>query len=247
MTTHRFSVIIPSFGQAQYLREAIESVLQQTYANIEIIVVDDGSTDGSLDIAKSYRPAVTVISQRNKGLASARNAGIMNATGEYIFPLDADDKMFPDCLETIDRVARETNADVIAPSIRCFGEAMVGPDTILMPNPTFNDFKLGNRLAYCSAVKRSVLLETGGYSPKMDILGGYEDLHLWFDLLSRGKKIVTIPEPLVMYRIKESSMYKEASKPEKHVKLMEQIFKDFPMAFPTEEEKESVKKQYPKR
>lgn len=220
------SIVIPSYGQAQYLREAIESALNQTYSYTDVIVVDDGSIDGSLEIAKSFDREIRVISQVNKGLASARNTGIMNATGDYIFFLDADDVMLDHCIATIVAVANETHADVITPSIRCFGKG--NEDVILMSNPTFNDFKEGNRLAYCSAIKREALLETGGYSPKMDALGGWEDLSLWYDLMSRGKKIVTIQEPLVMYRTKEESMWTKAEKNKEA--LWTQLIKDFPEA-----------------
>lgn len=243
------SVVIPSYGQAQYLEQCIQSVLSQTHPADEVIVVDDGSTDGSLEIARKYEPRVKVVAQVNKGLASARNAGIMNATGDYIFFLDADDLMLPNCLMYVFLLLWQYDEypDVIAPSIRCFTEDGKTQDTILTPNPTFYDFKEGNRLAYCAAIKRSALLEIGGYSPKMDVLGGYEDLALWLGVLSRGKKIVTIKEPLVMYRVKSNSMYKEASKPEKHARLMEQIIKDYPTLFPTKEEQEAAKVQYPKR
>ena len=225
----KVSIIIPSYNQEQYLRESIESALSQTYEDKEIIVVDDGSTDNSLEIANSfqivdlsYTGYYRVISQVNKGLASARNTGIMNATGDLVFPLDADDIMVSTCIEQIVDVAQKTDADVIAPSIQCFG---VGNDIVtLMADPKLEDFKQGNRIAYCSAVKRKVLLDIGGYSPKM--VEGYEDLHLWINLLTRGKKIVTIPTPLVLYRTKSESMWTEAKK--NHDKLMEQIYKDFP-------------------
>jgi len=220
----KISIIIPSFGQAQFLPEAIESALNQTYQDIEIIVIDDGSLDGSLHIAKSYEPKIKVISTTNRGLASARNTGIMNSTGLYILPLDADDILLENAVEQIVKKAKETNADVIGLSIRCFG--LVNQDVILIPNPTFDDFREGNRLAYCSAIKKETLLETGGYSPKMDILGGWEDLALWYDLMRREKKIVTIPEILMLYRTKEKSMWKETEK--NKIKLWEQINKDFP-------------------
>lgn len=218
------SIIVPSYNQAPYLREAIESAINQTVFS-EVIIVDDGSTDDSLAIAKEYEGhGVKVVSQVNKGLASARNTGIMNTHihSHYILPLDADDILEPNCVERILQVAQETDADIIAPSIQCFG--LGNQETILMPEPKLEDFKIGNRIAYCSAIKREALLEVGGYSPKM--VEGYEDLHLTINLLTRGKKIVTIPEPLMRYRIKENSMITEADK--HRDKLMAQIYKDFP-------------------
>ena len=222
----KISCIIPSFGQAQFLPEAIESALNQTYKNTEIIVIDDGSVDGSLQIAKSYEPRIKVIATTNRGLASARNAGIMNSTGIFVLPLDADDILLENAVEKVVEKAKETDADVIGLSIRCFGRA--DQDVVLMSNPFFDDFKEGNRLSYCSAIKREALLETGGYSAKMDVLGGYEDIHLWYDLMRRGKKIVTIPEILMLYRTKENSMWIETTKKENSEKLWAQIIKDFP-------------------
>ncbi len=222
----KISIVIPSFGQAEYLDEAINSAIKQTVP-CEVIVVDDGSTDGSLIIAQDYakHSLVKLISQVNKGLASARNSGIMSATGDYVFFLDADDIMKPNCIERILEIAEKTDADVIAPSIHCFGQGQE-ITTILMENPKLEDFKPGNRLAYCQAIKRSVLLECGGYSPRYDVLGGWEDLALSYDLLTRGKRIVTVQEPLVLYRTKVTSMWKEAEKNKD--KLWEQLIKDFP-------------------
>lgn len=216
------SIIIPSYNQQDYLPEAIESALNQTWSDKEVIVIDDGSTDNSLVIAQSYKKnGVKVISQVNKGLASARNTGIMNANGQYILPLDADDMLLDNCLEKVSDVIFETKADIIAPSFKEFG--LRNTSIVLMPSPTLEDFKTGNRIGYCSAIKRSVLLEVGGYSPRM--IWGYEDYHLWFDLLSRGKKLVTIPEVVWLYRIKEQSMIHEAQS--HHKELMAQINKDF--------------------
>uniref|UniRef100_A0A6M3Y4Z7 Putative glycosyltransferase n=1 Tax=viral metagenome TaxID=1070528 RepID=A0A6M3Y4Z7_9ZZZZ len=213
----RVSIVIPSYNQSNFLPSAIESALEQ---KCEVIVVDDGSTDGSLEIAKGYK-GVKVISQVNKGLASARNTGIMNAKGDYCLFLDADDIMLEKCVERILEVAKETDADVIAPSFKCFGVA--NQELILMPNPTLEDFKTGNRIAYCSAIKRKVLLAVGGYSPRM--AKGYEDFHLSFNLLTRGYKFVTIPEVLWLYRVREDSMITESVK--HHDELMAQIQKDF--------------------
>jgi glycosyltransferase involved in cell wall biosynthesis len=221
------SIIIPSYNQAKYLKDSIESALNQTVKAHEIIVVDDGSPDNSLGLAQAYEDlGVKVISQINKGLPAARNTGIMNATGDYVLPLDADDILKENAVEKITEVAKKTKADIVSGSLKCFG--LSEQEIILMENPTIEDFKVANRVGYCSAVKREVLLEVGGYSPKM--IFGYEDLSLWFDLLSRGKKLVTIPEVLWLYRVKEKSMIHDAMS--HHVELMTQIAKDFPKIFP---------------
>ena len=221
------TIIIPSYNQQEFLPQAIESALKQkTNEMYEVVVVDDGSTDNSLAIARSYeKDGVIVISQVNKGLASARNTGIMNCDDEFtdmVLPLDADDTLKEDAVQRIIEKRRETNADVIGLSFKTFGTAET--EVILMPEPKLIDFMDGNRLAYCSAISLSALREVGGYSSRMT--WGYEDLHLWINLLSRGKKIVTIPEILWNYRMKENSMITTAR--EHHQELLAQINKDFP-------------------
>jgi glycosyltransferase involved in cell wall biosynthesis len=216
----RFSIIIPSYNQEAYLKDAIESALAQDFTDYEVIVVDDGSTDKSLSIAKSYEPKIKVVSQVNKGLSSTRNTGIMNAIGEYIYPLDADDMMRKDCLTIVDKHLKETDADILAPSFMTIGTT--NQVVYLMDNPTLDDFKIANRIGYFSAIRRSKLLEVGGYSPKM--VWGYEDYHLWQDMLKRGFKLVTVKDVLIMYRTKENSMITTAQA--HHEELMAQIKKD---------------------
>lgn len=214
----RISICIPCYKQAEYLPEAIESALNQTYKDIEVIVVNDGSPDNTAEVASRY--PVTLVNQVNKGLASARNTAIMHATGDYFLPLDADDILKENCVQRIVDYIQLTGAPIVAPSFRTFGVAE--QDVILMPDPVEEDFLIGNRIGYFSAIKTSVLKSIGGYSPRMT--WGFEDYHLWFDLLKRGHEIVTIPEVLVLYRTKEHSMIHDANKHSKE--LMDQIIKD---------------------
>jgi glycosyltransferase involved in cell wall biosynthesis len=95
MTDRRVSVIIPNYNYSQYLGEAIDSVLAQTYSPIEIIVVDDGSTDGSREVLESYGDRVTAIFQQNAGVSAARNNGVSQSHGEFVAFLDADDAWLP--------------------------------------------------------------------------------------------------------------------------------------------------------
>ncbi|MCX6043828.1 MAG: glycosyltransferase [Chloroflexi bacterium] len=95
------SIVIPNFNHARYLGAAISSVLTQSYPNIEIIVVDDGSTDESRAVAARYGNRIRYIWQENRGLSAARNTGIRAASGEYIGLLDADDLYEPHCLATM--------------------------------------------------------------------------------------------------------------------------------------------------
>lgn len=217
------SIIIPVFNGQEWLADAIESALSQKIPR-EVIVINDGSTDKSLNIAERFLPFVKIISQVNKGLASARNTGIMNSCEEYILPLDADDILLENCVERIREVAKETNTDIIAPSFKEFG---LSNREVILGNPTLEDFKTANRIGYCAAIKRSALLEVGGYNPKM--VWGAEDYDLWFDLLKRGKKLITIPEVLWLYRTKQNSMWTETAK--HYDEFMKQIKINHPEVF----------------
>ena len=92
------SVVIPCYNQARFLGEAIESVLSQSYPHFEVVVIDDGSTDNTSEVASRY-PGVRCIRQENRGLAGARNEGIRRTNGDYLVFLDADDRLLPGALE----------------------------------------------------------------------------------------------------------------------------------------------------
>lgn len=213
---------IPTYNQSQFLAETLDSALAQTVP-CEIIVVNDGSTDATRQVLDEYEDKVTVIHQTNRGLPAARNTAIMNAAGDWFLPLDSDDILEPNCVERILQVIEDVpEADVVAPSFQTFG--VVNQATMLMMRPTLEDFKSGNKVGYCSAIRKSALLEVGGYSPRM--VWGWEDLHLWINLLHKRKTIVTIPEYLWRYRTKEFSMITVAN--QHAVELQAQIRKDFP-------------------
>ena len=216
---------IPCYNQAEYLPQAIESAMSQTIP-CEVIVVNDGSKDNTLEVARKY--SVKVINQVNKGLSAARNSAIMASTGSWFLPLDADDFLETNAVERLLRLAESTGADVVAPSLREFG--ISSAVVILMQEPKLKDFLIGNRIPYCSLIRKSALLECGGYSPRME--PGYEDYALWFDLLTRGKRFISSNEVLFNYRTKPVSMITEAKK--HHTELMNKIYKDFPQILPGE-------------
>lgn len=213
----KVTIIIPSYNQELYLREAIESALAQTYP-CEVIVIDDGSTDSSLAIARLYETKVKVISQINKGLPSARNTGIMNATGDWIMPLDADDVLKENCVEKL--VESSEFADIVAPSFQTFGTTST---QIILGEVNIFDFLTANRIGYFSMIRKTKLLEVGGYSPRM--IWGWEDYHLWINLLDRNCRLKVLPDVLVMYRTKTESMITEANRHADELKA--QMIKDF--------------------
>lgn len=112
MNRKKISIIVPVYNTKKYVGRCIDSIISQTYSDWELILVDDGSTDGSLDIMKSYEkrePRITVIRQKNSGPGIARNRGISQAVGEYIVFVDSDDMIKQDYLA---RLSKET-ADVV--------------------------------------------------------------------------------------------------------------------------------------
>lgn len=225
----KITIGIPVYNQGEYLAEAIESAYNQTLPPHEILICNDGSTDNSREIAERYmyknfpliESPVRVINQVNKGLPSARNTLIMNATGDYFLPLDADDILMENCIERITQEILKINADIVAPSFKEFGKSN---REIILGGFQMQDLMVANRIGYFSAIRRSALVEVGGYSPRMKF--GFEDWHLWFDLFERNKSIAIIQEPLVLYRVKEKSMIHEANAHSEE--LMAQIKKDFP-------------------
>lgn len=110
------SIVLPVYNVEKYLERCIDSVVNQTYRNLEIIIVDDGSTDGSSEISKKWQDKdsrIKVIRKANAGLGMARNTGIENATGEYMFFLDSDDYVSTDLVEKCIKKQKETSADVV--------------------------------------------------------------------------------------------------------------------------------------
>ena len=112
----KVSVIVPVYNVSEYLGQCLDSILLQTLQDIEVICVNDGSTDDSLDILQGYAmfdERLKIISQENAGAGAARNNGIKHATGEYIICLDSDDFFEPDMLEKMVAKAEEDGSDVV--------------------------------------------------------------------------------------------------------------------------------------
>ena len=226
------SIIVPLYNQAEYIEDCLESCYNQTMPAHEIIVVDDGSTDGSGEIAERYRfsqfpgieSPVKVIHQVNRGLSSARNSAIALATGTYIWPLDADDMLKENAIERITQEMLRVNADVYACSFKEFGKS---DREVILQGFTMDDLKVANRIVYFSPIRRTALLEIGGYNPRMKY--GWEDWDLWFDLFKRNKTLALVQDVLVMYRVKEKSMIHEAN--EHSEELWKQIKRNHPELF----------------
>ena len=132
---HLISVVIPVYNMDKFLSRCLTSVLHQTMKDIEVICINDGSTDQSGDILQTFSAAdkrLIIINQTNKGLSAARNAGIKRASGQFIFFLDADDYLHPQALEIFYKVAVKSKSPVIISQSVC----RLGKDKI--PNKTYD-------------------------------------------------------------------------------------------------------------
>jgi glycosyltransferase involved in cell wall biosynthesis len=213
------SVIIPCYKQAHYLPEAVQSVLDQTFTDWEIIIVNDGSPDDTIErvnflLNTNLGQRIILINQVNQGLAMARNNGIAIATGEYILPLDADDAIDPTFISKAVAVL-ECSAQV---HIVHTGHQTFGHQKRNFVPGEVNFFKLvnANQISYCSLYRREVFEMVGGYNPNM--VWGYEDWDFWIGAAKRGFRFQKIDEPLFFYRVKLESMLTNALRRHSHLK-----------------------------
>lgn len=217
----KVSVIIPCYNQGVFLEEVVESVLAQTFRDFEIIIVNDGSTDEVTNrlLADFRKPQTRIIHTVNQGVAMARNTGIAQACGEYILPLDADDRIGNTYLEKgVAILERHPEIGIVYCLAECFGARQGRWDI-----PGFSAWGMRfSNLIFCSALYRKTDWDrAGGYNPNM--VKGWEDWDFWLSHLETGSKVFRIPETLFYYRVaaesRERSMDR-CAKVEMHLQLM---------------------------
>ena len=216
----RFSVIIPAYNSAATLGRAVESVLSQTWAAHEIIVVDDGSSDDSLQIARSYGGSVQVIHQENAGVSVARNRGVEIATGNWLAFLDADDWYYPDRLRlhaewigrdpgldflTGDYEYRDEDGTLTGTSMAAHasGQALLvrctGTGEAVLEDREFESFvadHFGD--THTLSVPREAFLRLGGYPPGFRVC---EDVHFLVRLCAVSHRVGVVCRPLGAYLV----------------------------------------------
>ena len=224
------SIVIPCYNQAQFLAEAVGSVLGQTYSNWEIIMVNDGSRDNTGEVARQLtadNPArlIRLAEKTNGGLAEARNTGIKIALGRYILPLDADDKIAPAMLEqTVACLEANPDKAIAYTDAVYFGAANHTQRTV--------EYAIGrlcaeNQFHYCSLFRREVWRAVGGYHRNM--IWGYEDWDFWIGCEEKGYVAKRVPEPLIFYRVKPQSMFTAAL--ERDLELRAQMVLNHPSLY----------------
>jgi glycosyltransferase involved in cell wall biosynthesis len=204
----KVSVIIPAYNQGNYLREAIQSVLDQTYPNYEIIIVDDGSTDHTCEVAHEFSDdRVMYFYQANRGLSGARNTGIRHATGDYLSYLDSDDKFTPEKLAyLVKELEDKPDIGLVA------GQAIPINEDGFRVGKTYNrpipeipqQLLLGNPLHVGSVLIRRTWQEIAGDFD--ETLRSYEDWDMWLRLVKLGCLTGWVPKPVSLYRFHTQQM-----------------------------------------
>ena len=208
------SVIVPLYNYARYIGAALDSVMAQTCRDIDLIVVDDASTDASLTQARDWMEAhggadiglFLLANNRNAGLSVSRNTGIAFAASDYCFFLDADNLLYPRCIARhLEALRARADAAAAYGLIEVMGG--FGPITggAIMGGNAFCSQALakGNYIDAMAMLRRDVLLAQGGYHT---IGKGWEDYDLWLRLCEAEQTVLQIPEILSRYRVHRTSM-----------------------------------------
>ena len=225
------SLIIPVFNVEGYLEECLESIIEQSFSDYEVIIVDDGSTDKSREIIKTYEKKfnkIKILLQGNKGVSEARNLALKHAMGEYVLYIDSDDFLKSNMLEVMVNKANKTKADIIICNyILYYGDNNENnrvanqnnlEDNIYSSNDVIDmmlNFKIQGQL-WNKLFKRSLLLENNFEFEK----GRYiQDIFPVFKVINKSEKIGFINEALYYYRQRDTStVYK------KNIKLVEDYY-----------------------
>ena len=218
------SVIIPAYNTADYIERAIESVLQQTFSNFEIVVVDDASTDNTIEVLNNIAdPRLKVFRQaQNGGAGAARNRALQEATGTWIAVLDSDDWYAPERLEKLLSLANERDADMVADDLYIIEDGQSEPRTTIFKycGSTLSDVieispetfvlsdiegKKGLALGFSKPLFRRDFLTQHQISYKPHIKVS-QDFWIDMDCLVRGAKFYLLPEPYYFYRSRDGAL-----------------------------------------
>jgi glycosyltransferase involved in cell wall biosynthesis len=232
----KVSVVIPAYNTAPYLAETITSVLEQTYRDFEVCVVDDGSTDDTLAVARGFEPWVTVKTQPNRGPAAARNHAIQQATGEYIAFLDSDDVWVKD------KLAEQVAVLDARPELGwVFGEAQMfvqegGQKRVLRKigytgDHSFKQLLFGDFIPNSTVVIRRRCVEQVGLLDEARELIGVEDYAYWLRL-ARQFAFFGSARPLAFYRVRTGNLMGDGKDIEKGLQLPLRVLEQFEHQYP---------------
>jgi glycosyltransferase involved in cell wall biosynthesis len=218
------SIIIPVYNREKLLGATLESLLAQTLSAVEIIVVDDGSTDGTVQVATEFGPKVRVIRQENRGPAAARNNGFRASTGEFIHFFDSDDIAVATKQEVQLKYLQDHSADIaFGPWIKgVFSERRFSPENGVYQQNGLPDGDLVKSLLcnwsivpHACLFRRSIIEKAGGFPEDLHV---GEDQLMFLNCLLAGAKVVHTPESLELYRVENSD--KITASPEGGIKRL---------------------------
>ncbi|MRR34214.1 glycosyltransferase [bacterium] len=204
----KVSVIIPCYNYGRYLPDAVASVIAQTFQDFEIVIVNDGSTDNTREVAEQlidvypgYR--IRLINQPNSGdPALSRNRGISEAQGEYILCLDADDMIMPEMLRETAAILESVREISIAYTDQIYFGAGV-ERVVRLREYDFSGLTQANIMGYCSLFRKKAWEDVGGFAAGI----GYEDWDFWISCGENGHFAKRVPEPLFCYRQHSGGRY----------------------------------------
>ena len=217
----KFSVVIPVYNVKDYLEKCVDSVLAQTGADYEILLVDDGSTDGVCPeicdrYGREYPDRIRVIHQENGGLGAARNTGIEAAQGEYLVFIDSDDYILPGLLEDVSAALAEHPCDIIDFGFQVVREdgtvtethAGELPSGCVLSLSEYPQMLLVLPSAWRRVYRRSLFLNTGIRYPSRV---WYEDIRTTLKLFAAADGVVSIPKPYYAYLVREGSITRNSN------------------------------------
>ena len=196
----KVSVVITCYNYAEYVGEAIESVLAQTYKNIDLIIIDDGSTDNSLEVIKNYEhnKNVKIVSRDNKGIVYTRNEALGMAKGEFMCFLDADDYFNHDYIENMVTVAQKHDADVAYPNWRIFGDS-----EYTRTFPEFDIQKLIRQDIHCTSESLVRLSSIGNHKFESEEVA--EDWDFFLGMALDGRRFKLAKDCYINYRVRKDT------------------------------------------
>jgi glycosyltransferase involved in cell wall biosynthesis len=221
MASPRVSVIVTCYNLGQYLDEAVDSVLAQTFQDFEILVVDDGSTDPeTVRLLDDYRrPKTRVVRSPNGGLPAAKNLGVARTTGAYVCTLDADDRLAPEMLrKSVAALDDDPSIAFVSHWLRYFGDESGEWTPASCGFPALLDMNTVNGAAL---VRRAAYEAVGGNDD--NFRDGYEDWDFWISLVERGFPGRILPEVLYEYRRRAGSMSRNYLKAPGHPELYRRL------------------------
>lgn len=229
------SIVIPIYNMEKHLRKCLDSVVAQTYGSLEIIPVNDGSTDGSEEIIREYArkdSRIVSVTRKNGGVGAARNSGAEHATGKYLCFVDSDDRLAADYVEKMVTEAEAQNADMVVCSMSyCFADGRVRRRTpkirrheVITGTMGLREELLGNQYKFHAPnkmVKTSILKENGIVFPEGKI---YEDVFTTWKWFLKADRVSLLPEVLYYYlQGREDSIMGVSMEPKRMEDLLEAL------------------------